>query len=629
MNLPAALHSLFFSLRSVLRSLLDNQPSSILLRQTARNQWRLITLNFSSSLLEAASEAGTLALVFVAVKVLSSPPDTSLIPSSSFLVLWWPGFATLVNSTPVKVLFLFILLLAVMMQAFQSFSKFLNAISTAYFGARCRAIVSAKIHSQILGITFSCASNYKVGDLTDYIFWGPESIRIQIEQYSSLLVGSLLGITYLSVLTTISPWLLLVVAFMALLISLLQAKLLPKIRFKAQEVSKAQVEVSSRMTENFQGLRLLHSTGQLDKADQILRHNLSYLEQMLRGQGFLSSIIGPFISFLPILTIAVLAGLSILFLGDKSQNVLPKLVTFMFALQRLNSRIHILNSNLNLLAQNKGNLSRLNTILNSDDKEFRRGCGIKFNTLQSHILFKSVGLQYEKSLAPALSNISFLLSKGQTVALVGSSGAGKSSIADLLIGLYSPTIGEIQIDNIPLEKIELASWQQRIGVVSQETFLFNTTISENVSFGTPSASQSMIEQACIAAQASDFINKLPLGYDTLVGERGYRLSGGQRQRLSLARAILRDPDLLILDEATSALDSENERLVQEAIKKFENNHTVLVIAHRLSTIVAADLIIVLDGGHVIEQGTHNVLLDNHGAYFDLWNPQCNLPSLGA
>jgi ATP-binding cassette subfamily B protein/subfamily B ATP-binding cassette protein MsbA len=217
--------------------------------------------------------------------------------------------------------------------------------------------------------------------------------------------------------------------------------------------------------------------------------------------------------------------------------------------------------------------------------------------------------------------VSLTLPKGQMLALVGPSGAGKTSIADLLCGLYTPTAGQIWIDCTPLGELDLASWQQRLGVVSQDTFLFNATISENIAFGTPGATQAQIEAACQAAQAEDFIENLPHGYATLVGERGYRLSGGQRQRLSLARAILRQPELLILDEATSALDSQSERLAQQAIERFERNHAVLVIAHRLSTIVRADQIVVLEGGRVVQRGTHSSLLAEGGLYQQLWQQQ--------
>ena len=204
---------------------------------------------------------------------------------------------------------------------------------------------------------------------------------------------------------------------------------------------------------------------------------------------------------------------------------------------------------------------------------------------------------------------------------MGSSGAGKSSIADLLAGLYDPTAGEILIDGTELQRFDLASWQKRIGVVSQDTFLFNATIAANISFGTPGARLEDVKLAAQQAQATGFIENLPDGFNTLVGERGYRLSGGQRQRISLARAILRQPDLLILDEATSALDTESERLVQEAIDRFDNKHTILVIAHRLSTIVNADQIYVLDQGRVIEQGNHSHLLHLDGRYSRLWQQQ--------
>jgi ATP-binding cassette subfamily B protein/subfamily B ATP-binding cassette protein MsbA len=207
---------------------------------------------------------------------------------------------------------------------------------------------------------------------------------------------------------------------------------------------------------------------------------------------------------------------------------------------------------------------------------------------------------------------------------VGSSGAGKSSIADILVGLYDATEGQILIDGRPLPDFDLISWQQHLGVVSQDTFLFNATIAENISHGTPDSTRAQIIEAAEKAQAAGFISDLPDGYDTLIGERGYILSGGQRQRLSLARAILRDPELLILDEATSALDTQSERLVQQAIDQFERQHTVLVIAHRLSTIVKADLICVLEKGQIVEQGNHQELLEKQGIYASLWRQQVNM-----
>ena len=387
------------------------------------------------------------------------------------------------------------------------------------------------------------------------------------------------------------------------------------------------VAISSRITEDFQGLRLLHSSGQLDVADQRLRAEMGLLERELRGQGRRMAVIGPFTSFLPILAIVLLASLSVLLFGGRSTGILPSLVTFVFALQKLNGRISIFAGCLNQIAENSGRLQRLNTILSPEDKQFRRQGGTPFSELNQAIRFEAVSLQYAPELSEALSEITFTLPKGQMFALVGPSGSGKSSIADLLTGLYTPTAGQILIDDIPLDKLDLLSWQQRLGVVSQDTFLFNASISDNIAFGSPNPNLPEIKAACRAAQAAGFIESFPKGYDTIVGERGYRMSGGQRQRLSLARAIMRNPELLILDEATSALDSQSERLVQEAIERFERNHTVLVIAHRLSTIVRADQILVLDGGRVVQRGTHTHLLSEGGLYAELWAQQSQLQAI--
>jgi len=604
-----------------LRPLLSDQPAARLIRQTARQQWRLIVLNFISSLVEALSEGATLGVVFLAVEVLSAPPGTPFDWTSNILVAWWPSFAQRLNALPSTNLFISLLLVAVVLQAVQSLTRYLNLVSVGYFAARCRSLVTSRIHSQVLSFSFPCASRYKVGDLTDYAGQGPAAIQQQIELTSSLLVASLLVLTYLAFLVGISPWLLVAVVVIGGLISLLQKKLLPRIRAGSQAVAQAQVAISSRITEDFQGLRLLHSSGQLDAADQYLSSRMGELELQLRRQARRLSVVGPFASFLPILAIALIATLSLLLLGSRSSGVLPSLVTFILALQRLNVRLTSLADIANRFADNSGRLNRLNQILSKGDKQFRRLGGEPFDGLQSHICFEQVSLRYSPQLPFALSDISFTLPKGQMLALVGPSGAGKSSIADLLTGLYAPSSGRLLVDDLPIEQINLASWQQRLGVVSQDTFLFNATIADNIAFGTLGATSSSIQAACEAAQAARFIESLPEGYNTVVGERGYRLSGGQRQRLSLARAILRDPELLILDEATSALDSHSERLVQQAIERFERDHTVLVIAHRLSTIVHADQILVLEAGRVVQRGTHESLLAVDGLYRLLWQQQ--------
>ena len=236
------------------------------------------------------------------------------------------------------------------------------------------------------------------------------------------------------------------------------------------------------------------------------------------------------------------------------------------------------------------------------------------------IVFENVGFQYDGG-AAALENVSFTARKGDVIALVGASGAGKSTLVDLIPRFIDPTAGRILLDGVDLREIRLDALRSLTGIVSQDTVLFNDTVRANVAFGRPDATQAQLEAAARAANALGFIEALPEGWDTNLGERGTRLSGGQRQRLAIARALVSDPPILILDEATSALDVESERLVQEAIDRLLEGRTVFVIAHRLATIQHADRILVLDGGRLVEDGTHAGLIASGGAYARLHDLQ--------
>lgn len=231
------------------------------------------------------------------------------------------------------------------------------------------------------------------------------------------------------------------------------------------------------------------------------------------------------------------------------------------------------------------------------------------------IEFRGVTFRYHTE--NVLRNINFTVTKGKTIALVGPSGGGKSTLADLIPRFYDPSEGEILLDGIPLTHIKLESLRNLIGVVTQEPILFHDTIYNNIAFGLPGATQEAVEEAARIANAHDFILKTENGYQTVIGERGSRLSGGQRQRISIARALLKNPPILILDEATSALDNESERLVQEALNRLMEHHTSLVIAHRLSTIQHADEILVIQEGQIAERGTHQELMTLKGVYFKL------------
>ncbi|WP_233130315.1 ABC transporter ATP-binding protein [Synechococcus sp. 1G10] len=605
--------------RPLLGEFLDPRPASRLIRATARQEWKLLALHLGTTVVGALTEGVTLAVIFLAVEILSRPAGATWAanPLTSRVPLL-PGLLEALPRTP---LFLIFLAVAVLMQAIQGLMSYLSGVSLGDFSARCRSSITALIHRQILDFSYACASRYRVGDLLNHAANGPAAVQGQIELTGQLLIQGLLIALYSLVLVSLSPWLVLVAVGLAAAIVLVQRVLLPRIRRGSHRLTMIEVEISSRVTEDIQGLRLLHSAGRLDAADHALRARMGELEAVMRRQNRLSQVVGPFSAFLPIAAIAVLGAVSLLAFGSRNTGVLPSLVTFVLALQRLNVRLGGMAGTFTSLSRNAAELDRLNEILKPDGKDFRRRGGVRFHGLQREIRFEAVGLRYNPDLAPALTDLELTIPKGRTVALVGASGAGKSSIADLLVGLYAPTCGRILIDGTDMADLDLSSWQQRLGVVSQDTFLFNDSLAANISFGCPEATQAAIEAAAALAQAAGFIEALPAGYDTLVGERGYLLSGGQRQRISLARAILRNPELLILDEATSALDSQSERLVQQAIEQFERQHTVLVIAHRLSTIVNADQILVIEQGRIVERGKHVELLGKGSLYAVLWQQQ--------
>ena len=243
------------------------------------------------------------------------------------------------------------------------------------------------------------------------------------------------------------------------------------------------------------------------------------------------------------------------------------------------------------------------------------------DNLEKEIIFKDLSFHYGNKDEQVLKNINFSISSGQIIALVGPSGAGKSTLVDLIPRFYDTTKGSIFIDDNNIKEIDINSLRSLMGIVTQETFLFNDTVRANISYGVESLSDDIIKDAAIAANAHEFIKKLPDGYETIIGERGVSLSGGQRQRIAIARAIVKNPPILILDEATSSLDTESEKKVQQAIEKLMRNRTVIVIAHRLSTVHNADKIIVLDKGEIIDEGSHDELINRDGIYKQLHNMQ--------
>lgn len=266
----------------------------------------------------------------------------------------------------------------------------------------------------------------------------------------------------------------------------------------------------------------------------------------------------------------------------------------------------------NTLMESGGALERIEDLLEQTPDAGSDGAGIELRTVGGNVEFQHVGFAYDTE--TVVRDMSFTARPGETVALVGPSGAGKSTALDLLTRFHDPDDGRVLIDGHDLRDLNLASYRRHLATVSQQPFLFNTTILENIRCGRPDATEPEVVEAAKAAQIHDFITALPEGYESIAGERGCNLSGGQMQRITIARALLRDPAILVLDEATSALDSESEGAVQKALDHLMQGRTCFVIAHRLSTVANADQILVMDAGRVIERGTHAELIEKDGLY---------------
>jgi len=372
-------------------------------------------------------------------------------------------------------------------------------------------------------------------------------------------------------------------------------------------------DMSSTLQETLAGIRMVKAFGREEaEAERFKTYNGAFLATTLKSNQVWS--IGS--SHMEVIGVIGVAG--IIWYGGYlviHEVMTPgALFSFMAAMFMAYTPIRKLAGANNIIQQALAASERVYDVMDLETEQSKDRGTVSLTGIRQGIEFQGVSLRYESQTAPALAGVDLSIKSGEVVALVGGSGGGKTTLVSLLPRFYEPTEGRILLDGLPLESYTLQSLRTHIGIVSQEIVLFDDTISRNIAFGHTGADQSAIEQAAKAAYAHEFILRLPEGYATVIGERGVKLSGGERQRLAIARAILRDPPLLILDEATSALDTESERIVQLALTNLMKNRTTVVIAHRLSTIQNADRIVVLDRGTIVETGSHEELLRRGGAY---------------
>ena len=482
--------------------------------------------------------------------------------------------------------------------------------------------VRSRLFSHLLTLEMDFFQRTRAGQLIS-------AMITEVDQTKTVITASLLSLfqnlvvvaTTLFILSQISIRLtILTLAFVPLLVLGLQV-LLRRLRSHAQARARERGEITATITERLGAIRLIRAYGEEQRESSRFRAQAErYRKRVIRTQRF-SSLTSPlteiFSGFLVILIIW--AGTKPGLVGLASALAPEAIIVFLMAALKLSSPLKTIASFPAAMAVTLASAERVFDLLDQPPAELEVP-GEETARFDREIVFDKVSFRY-RSGDLVLNEVSFRMPRGKIVALVGPSGAGKTTAADLLPRFHDPTSGQILMDGAPLTKLTRRSLRALMGIVSQETVLLNDTVLANIAYGSPGATREQVEAAAKAANAAGFITALPSGYDTMLGERGTRLSGGQRQRIAIARALLRDPPILILDEATSALDTESERLVQQAIERLMHHRTVLVIAHRLATVRDADEIVVLDAGRVVQRGTHQKLLQTGGLYRRLYDLQ--------
>ncbi len=477
------------------------------------------------------------------------------------------------------------------------------------------------IYKKITELPFSFFSEERKGDIMSKMTNDLKEIEWTIMTSIEMLIRNPLTILiYLLTLIMMSPQLTLFVLILIPLSGLIIGTIGRSLR---KSSAKAQEQIGvllSKIEETLSGLRIVKAfTAEKFVYDNFVAFNEEYNKTMNKvyRKNYLASPVSEFLGVLLVTGIMYYGGSLVL---DKESALSPEaFIAYIAVFSQIITPAKAFSQAIYNVQKGAVSIDRINDILNAENIVNEIENPVVLKTFEKEIEFKNVSFAYEN--IKVLKNINLKVQKGQTIALVGQSGSGKSTLVDLIPRFYDVLEGEISIDGVNIKNCKISALRNLMGNVNQEPILFNDSVKNNISFGTTEAEDEEIRNAAKIANAHEFIIKSEKGYETNIGDGGTKLSGGQRQRLSIARAVLKNPPIMILDEATSSLDTESEKAVQDALDKLMQNRTSIVIAHRLSTIKNADLICVLNKGEIIERGTHEELIKLGGSYKKLYDLQ--------
>lgn len=529
------------------------------------------------------------------------------------------AFVEKINNMPSLTLLNYMSIGIILLFFFKGVFGFLQSYIMSDIGQCVVRDIKSKLYAKFQGLSLDYFTHKRGGEMISRITNDVKLVENAVSYGSTDLVYQTLQVAiFLSITLFIYFKLALVSVILVPLISFPIIKVGKVLRKLSKRSQEKMADTNSLLYETIIGARIVKAFNMEDyEISKFDRINRDYYKLAMKSIKRLL-LLGPSTEFL-----GCIAGIFVFFWGGReviagrvSFGVFGLFLGALLSLVRPFKKLSQVNS---LNQQAVAASERIYEVLEAEPSVKEKPGALELNGFKEKIVFEDIWFNYADN--EVLKGINLEIKKGEVLAIVGPSGVGKSTLLDLIPRFYDPKTGRILIDGIDIREVTLKSLRQQIGIVTQETILFNDTIRANIAYGKPETSQKAIEEAAILSHAHDFIGHLPLGYDTVIGDRGMKLSGGERQRIAIARALLKNPPILILDEATSQLDAESERIVQEALDKLIQGRTVFIIAHRLSTVRNAHRIVVLDKGRVIEEGAHTELLNKGGLYNRLYNMQ--------